>query len=537
MKRDEQIAALRSDREFDLLVIGGGATGCGIALDAASRGLTTALVERADFAEGTSSRSTKLIHGGVRYLEMAVKQLDRGQYNLVRDALLERFLVLRNAPHLSRRLTLVTPLFRWLDVPYIWTGLKLYDLLAGKRNLGSSCLLSRDRLLSACPLLRRKGLKAGVQYFDGQFLDARLALDLALTAAESGAVIANHVTVVKFVKQQDTLWGVMVRNELTGEEWPVRAKQVVNATGPFVDEVRRLDDPSCDSLLAVSSGVHLVLPGRFAPPGGGLMIPKTEDGRILFVLPWQGYALVGTTDEPAAVEAHPRPRKEEIDYLLRHLRRYLAADINEQDITATWCGLRPLVHAPAAKDTARLSRDHVLVESPSGLLTIAGGKWTTYRKMAEDAVDRAVARAGLQPDKTCCTADLMLLGGRRLQPDLPLKLQQDYSLNKETATHLVEAYGDRACEVAQLTLEVGSLRLHTDFPYLEAEVLYAARHEMAERVFDILAHRLPLAFLHREAAWAAIDSVIRLLGAEKGWNDARCTEERELMQGRLQRAL
>ena len=537
MRRDKHIAALQGGRQFDLLVIGGGATGCGIALDAATRGLTTALVERADFAEGTSSRSTKLVHGGVRYLEMAVRQVDRGQYNLVRDALLERFRLLHNAPHLTRRVTLLTPLFKWLEVPYVWSGLKLYDLLAGKHNIGPSQLVGREELLTACPMLRRNGLKAGVRYYDGQFLDARMALDLALTAAENGATVANHVSALEFIRHEGRVTGAVLRDELSGVQWSLQARQVINATGPFVDEMRRLDEPDCPEMLEVSSGVHLVLPGRFIPPGGGLMIPKTEDGRILFVLPWQGHALVGTTDEPATVETHPRPREEEIAYLLRHLRRYLHADIDEQDITATWCGLRPLVHEPSAKDTARLSRDHVLTVSRSGLLTIAGGKWTTYRRMAEDTVDRAVATAGLQPKQPCRTKDLVLLGGRQLQADAAQQLQKEFALEPETSVHLAEAYGDRAAAVAALTEDVGSKSLHADFPYLEAEVVYAARHELAERLYDILAHRLPLAFLNRKAAAEVTDRALSLLAAEKGWDDDRCKIEQEIMAERLDVAL
>ncbi|NOY14192.1 MAG: FAD-dependent oxidoreductase, partial [Deltaproteobacteria bacterium] len=384
MGRQQHLQQLKDGSSFDLLVIGGGATGCGVALDAASRGLKVALVEKNDFAEGTSSRSTKLVHGGVRYLEMAVKKLDRVQYHLVKDGLRERYTLLKNAPHLSNRLPLVTPLYRWLDIPYVFSGLKLYDILSGKRNIGHSRLLSRSEALRRFPTLKAKGLKAGVLYYDGQFHDARMALSLALTAEQQGAVIINHVAVTGLLKMAGEICGARLTDALSGESWELRAKGVINATGPFADRIRLLDNPDASKLLSASSGIHIVLDKRFAPPDTGLMIPQTEDGRVLFVLPWEGHALVGTTDEPAEITEHPQPLESEINYLLRHVARYFNLQVERSDIKAVWSGLRPLVSDPEAVDTAHLARDHVIEESPGGLLTIAGGKWTTYRKMAED---------------------------------------------------------------------------------------------------------------------------------------------------------
>ncbi|MDX2481991.1 MAG: FAD-dependent oxidoreductase, partial [Desulfuromusa sp.] len=340
MGRQKNLAKLKDGSLFDLIIVGGGATGCGIALDAATRGLKVALIEKNDFSEGTSSRSTKLVHGGVRYLEMAVKKLDRVQYNLVKDGLRERGLLLKNARHLSNRLALVTPLYKWIDVPYVFAGLKFYDILSGKQNIGHSRLLSRKEALKRFPGLKSEGLKAGVLYYDGQFHDARMALSLALTAEQHGAVITNHVAVSGLLKDNGKISGAELTDSLSGETWQLKARGVINATGPFVDQIRMMDNPDAPKILTASTGIHIILNKRFAPPDTGLMIPETEDGRVLFVLPWENHALVGTTDEPAEVTEHPRPLNEEIDYLLRHVTRYFNLQVSKSDVKAVWSGLR-----------------------------------------------------------------------------------------------------------------------------------------------------------------------------------------------------
>ncbi len=537
VERASQLAGLRQEQVFDLLVIGGGATGCGIALDAASRGLSVALVEKNDFSEGTSSRSTKLVHGGVRYLEMAVKRFDRTQYNLVRDGLRERGLLLKNAPHLSSRLPLVTPLYSWWQVPYIFAGLKFYDLLAGKAGIGHSRLIGRKEALARFPMLKAHGLKAGVLYYDGQFNDARTAVALAMTAAEQGATVVSHVEVTALLKEGGRVRGAELLDRLSGTSFSLRARGVVNATGPFTDQVRRLDDPAAPDLLKVSSGIHIVLDQRFAPPDTGLMIPSTEDGRVLFVLPWEGHALVGTTDEEAEVDEHPRARPEEIAYLLRHVRRYFDLQVDEGDIKAVWAGLRPLVYAADAGNTARLARDHFIQGSPSGLLTITGGKWTTYREMAEDVVDQAVKSFELPPRRPCHTADIPLAGGVDYHPGGDCALAERFSLPPKTALHLHRAYGDRAAAVAELARAAGNRPLIEGHPYLEGEVIYAARHEAVGRAIDLLARRLPLALLDRAAALAALPRVIELLAPELSWDEARRGEERRLAEERLTGAI
>lgn len=538
MSRKQHLQKLKEDRIFDLLVVGGGATGCGIALDAASRGLQVALIEKNDFAEGTSSRSTKLVHGGVRYLEMAVTKLDRVQYNLVKDGLRERYNLLQNAPHLSNRLALVTPLYRWIDIPYVFSGLKLYDLLAGKRNIGHSRLLSRREALRLFPTLKAQGLKAGVLYYDGQFHDARMALSLALTAEQQGAVVANHVAVSGLIKAEGKIVGAQLTDSLNGESWTVRSRGVINATGPFADQVRLMDNPAAPRMLSASSGIHLVLDKRFAPPDTGLMIPETEDGRVLFVLPWEDHALVGTTDEPADITEHPRPLDTEIAYLLRHVTRYFNLQVETTDILAVWSGLRPLVSDPKAADTAHLARDHVIEVSRDGLLTIAGGKWTTYRLMAEDTVDHAIAQFNLaarQP--SCLTEHLPLLGGAAYAVKGDLVLMEKYHVPADVAAYLNRNYGDQAEQVAVLAVAGYGARLVENHPFLEAEVLHAVRLELAERVIDVLARRMPLALLDTGAARQAAPRVLALMAEERGWDQNRCEVEARLTATRLSEGL
>lgn len=538
MGRQQHLQHLKDGSIFDLIVIGGGATGCGVALDATTRGLKVALIEKNDFSEGTSSRSTKLVHGGVRYLEMAVKKLDRVQYNLVKDGLRERGILLKNAPHLTNRLPLITPLYRWIDVPYVFSGLKLYDILSGKQNIGRSHLMSRKQALRRFPTLKAEGLKAAVLYYDGQFHDARMALSLALTAEQHGAAIANHVAVSGLFKEGGKIAGAELTDSLTGESWQLKAKGVINAAGPFVDQIRIMDNPSAPKILSASTGIHIVLDKRFAPPDTGLMIPETEDGRVLFVLPWEKHALVGTTDEPAEITEHPRPLEVEIDYLLRHVTRYFNLQVKKSDIKAVWSGLRPLVSDPKAADTARLARDHVLEESADGLLTIAGGKWTTYRKMALDTVDRALKLFSLSAQKpTCQTEKLPIYGGADYNEKGDLELSKKYGLAADVASNLHRSYGDQAGQVAMLAEEGYGARLVKNHPALEAEVLYAVRHELAERVIDVLARRTSLALLDTEAANQAAPRVLEIMAGELDWDQRRCEEETLLTGKRLTEAL
>ena len=387
---------LKADQEagvpYDLLVIGGGATGSGIALDAATRGLKVALVERDDFAAGTSSKSTKLVHGGVRYLEKAVWELDYNQYALVKEALRERKYFLDTAPHLSRWLPIMLPLQHWWQAPYFWAGTKFYDFLAGSEGIESSYFLTRSKALDAFPMLRKDNLFGALVYYDGAHNDSRMNVSLAMTAALYGVTVVNHMEVTGLTKDASgKLNGAKVKdmvqskNSRSSEEFTIRAKGVINATGPFSDSIRKMDDQAVQEIVAPSSGVHVVLPGYYSPAGMGLIDPSTSDGRVVFFLPWQGNTIAGTTDAPTEISAQPIPGEDEIRWILNEIRSYLAPDINVRrgDVLAAWSGIRPLVKDPKAKNTESLVRNHLVTASDSGLLTCAGGKWTTYRQMSE----------------------------------------------------------------------------------------------------------------------------------------------------------
>ena len=525
MNRESHLEALKS-QDFDVLVIGGGATGAGTALDAATRGLKVALVERDDYSAGTSSRSTKLIHGGVRYLEQAVKKVDRSQFNLVRDALKERAVLIKIAPHLAKPLPLVTPLYNIIQVPYYMTGLKMYDWLAGKSNLRPSRFVDAHEALNRFPMLKADGLRGGVIYYDGQFDDARMNVSIVLTAAEQGATVTNHTEITSLLKTSGKVSGASIKDRLTGDSFEVNAKVVVNATGPFTDGIRHMDDADAKPMLTASSGAHIVLDKRFSPPETGLLIPQTEDGRVLFLLPWLGHTLVGTTDDPAKIEANPKATEEEIAYILRHIQKYFSIPVVREDVRAAWSGLRPLVSDPDAADTAKLSRDHVINVSESGLLTIAGGKWTTYRKMALDTVDETVKLGALEAGPSR-TENLKLVGGQHYTPTGSAKLQEEFNLDSDVASYLNRAYGGRASKVAELSKEGYGARLVDGHHYIEAEVVHGARVEGARSTTDILARRTRLAFLDEQAARSVAPRVSELLQKELGWSDEQSLADQE----------
>ncbi|CAO1633093.1 unnamed protein product [Sympodiomycopsis kandeliae] len=530
---------LESKDGFDLLIIGGGATGTGVAVDAATRGLSVALVERDDFGAGTSSKSTKLIHGGVRYLQKAVFELDYGQYQMVREALHERKTFLHIAPYLSEHLPIMLPVYRWWQVPYYWAGTKMYDALAGSENMESSYVLSRGKAMEAFPMLKNDGLAGAVVYYDGQHNDTRMNIALALTAVHHGAVLANHTEVIALHKkevagkEEKQICGARMKDLLTGDEWDVKCKGVINATGPFSDSIRKLDFPTAQEIVAPSSGVHITLPGYYSPRGMGLIDPQTSDGRVIFFLPWQGNTIAGTTDTAAPVEAHPKPKEEEIQWILDEVRNYLSPDIKVRraDVLSAWSGLRPLVRDPAAKDTQSLVRNHMINISESGLLTIAGGKWTTYREMAEQTVDKAIEEFKLEPQRGCVTKQTRLLGSHGWSKTMYVKLLQRFGLDTDVAKHLAATYGDRAwsvCSIAEPTGQrwpVHGVRLDPLYPYIEAEVRYACRSEYAATVQDFIARRSRLSFLNVEATVSTLPRIIDIMAEELGWSSSRQESE------------
>ena len=396
------IELLEATGEFDICIIGGGATGLGTALDAASRGFKTILFEQYDFAKGTSSRSTKLVHGGVRYLQ-------QGNIKLVMEALKERGLLMKNAPHLVHNQKFVVPNYKWWEKPFYGIGLKIYDKMAGKLGLGASQFLSKEEILHLAPTLDPVDLKGGVLYHDGQFDDARLAISIAQTAAQHGAILLNYFPVIGFLKLQKKMCGIGVKDFFTSKEYEVKSKVIINATGVFTDAIMTMDDRKHESIIRASQGIHLVVDREFLPGDTAIMIPRTDDGRVLFAVPWHEKIVLGTTDTPVdTVSAEPVPRQEEIEFILKHIGRYLSKDPQPGDVRSMFAGLRPLVKGKTKK-TAALSRDHLINISDSGLITITGGKWTTYRKMAEDVVDFSIKTFDL-PDNPCQTKELKLYG-------------------------------------------------------------------------------------------------------------------------------
>ncbi|KAJ6784558.1 hypothetical protein PWT90_10828 [Aphanocladium album] len=560
--RAENLAELRrhgqpdGKEEYDLLIIGGGATGTGIALDAVTRGLKVALVERDDFSAGTSSKSTKLVHGGVRYLEKAVWNLDYAQLQLVMEALHERRTFLDIAPHLSHSLPILLPLEHWWQAPYMWMGTKTYDMLAGDQGLESSYYMSRSKALAKLPMLNPDKLVGALVYYDGQHNDSRMNVSLAMTASLYGATVLNHVEVTGLQKDAGgKICGATVRDVmaqvdadagLDGHEFTVRAKGVINATGPFADAVERMDDPSRKAMIAPASGAHIVLPGSLCPSGMGMLDAATSDGRVVFVLPWQGYTLAGTTDNACEIERQPVAREQDVDFILGEVSKLLKPEsvLTRADVLATWSGIRPLVKDPNAKNTESLVRSHLVTVSPSSLLTCAGGKWTTYRQMAEDAVDEAIKTFHLEPRAAettlanisganfpavrstgaCITRKVVLAGSHGYSTRLSSELAESQSVDADIAHHLATNYGDRAWELLS-TAPSGATRLLPSHPFTDAEVRYGVRAEAACTAADLIARRTRLAFLDVDSALLALPKVIEIMAQELGWSAARQTKE------------
>ena len=467
------------------------------------------LVEQSDFAKGTSSRSTKLVHGGVRYLK-------QGNVSLVLEALRERGLLVRNAPHLVHSLPFVIPSYHWWEGPFYGIGMKVYDTLAGQLGLEPSRYLSREEMMKLLPTLETAGLEGGVVYHDGQFDDARLAIHLARTAVNHGAVVLNHTRCCGLMKEKGHIIGVKAECVETGQQLEIRARCVINATGVFVDAVRHMDDSKAENIVAPSQGVHLVLPREFLPGDSAIMIPKTDDGRVLFAVPWHGRVIIGTTDTPVHhATLEPRALPDEIAFLMTHAARYLTRDPRPSDVLSVYAGLRPLVAMKNSESTAALSRDHTILVADSGLITITGGKWTTYRRMAEDVVDHAEMIGGFGM-KHCVTPGLMIHGSATvLDPHDPLAV-----------------YGSDAADIRALAVREPEWagKVHPRLDLTCAEVVFHARHEMARTVGDVLARRSRSLLLDAQSSMSAAPRVGALMAAELGWDAEKTWHEVDRFQ-------
>lgn len=471
MNRDAMLQQLQQTEEWDIVIIGGGATGLGSAIDATTRGYKTLLIDAYDFGKGTSSRSTKLVHGGVRYLA-------QGNIKLVLEALRERGYLLKNAPHITSASPFIVPAYTWFDKFFYGIGLKVYDIMAGKLSLGRTRLLNKRETLQQLPGINDKDLKGGILYYDGQFDDARLAVDLASTGAKNGATIVNYCKANALIKTNGKIKAVTLEDTINKKNYEVKTQIVINATGVFTDDIMQMDEPENDMLVSPSQGIHLVVDRKFFPGTTALMIPKTDDGRVLFAVPWHDKVVLGTTDTPVDdISFEPKPLEEEIEFVLHHANRYLSQNIQRSDVRSTYAGLRPLVKQKGTKNTALISRDHTIIVSKANLVTITGGKWTTYRKMAEDVVNNAAFAAKL-PKKECVTKHL--------------PIGDTQKANKKSGTAF----------------------LHEAFTYTEEDIIHFAKHEMAVTVEDILSRRTRLLLLDATAAIEIAPVVAKVLAVE-----------------------
>jgi glycerol-3-phosphate dehydrogenase len=502
MKLSEQLTKLKQTPEWDVIVIGGGASGLGTALDAASRGYKTILVEAVDFAKGTSSRSTKLVHGGVRYLE-------QGDVSLVREALKERGLMAQNAGHLVKNQSFVIPNYNWWGGYFYTLGLSIYDMLAGKLSLGKSKYISKKKTIELLPTIEQKGLVSGVMYQDGQFDDSRLAINIAQTAVENGACLLNYTKVVNLLKDSENqVTGVQVKNQETGELFDLKGKAIINATGVFTNSIMKLNDTVYKKYIVPSQGIHLVFDKSFLPSDHALMIPKTSDGRVLFAVPWHEKIVVGTTD--TLIKSHslePIALEKEIDFVLETAQRFLEKKPTRADVLSVFAGLRPLA-APEkeGKSTKEVSRSHKIIVSETGLITITGGKWTTYRKIAEDIIDKAITVRNL-PKRECKTENISIHGNIKTS-----------TVDRENHLYI---YGTDIPKILELQNQEPKLKqkLHPDYDYTMAEVVWAIRYEMARTIDDVLSRRVRLLFLDARAAIAVSEKVAQLLAEELGYDD------------------
>lgn len=565
--RSELIERLDSTPKFDVLVIGGGAVGTGTALDAATRGLNVCMLEKTDFAAGTSSKSTKMAHGGVRYLEKAIFQLSKAQLDLVIEALNERANMLRTAPHLCAVLPIMIPVYKWWKVPYFFMGCKMYDWFAGHQNLRSSTVFSREMTAAVAPMIDDSNLKAACVYHDGTFNDARMNATLAISAVDHGATVLNYFDVVQLVKNEGKIEGVRAVDRETGKEHLIKATAVVNATGPLADKILEMDEdpkglppkiPQPPRMVVPSSGVHVVLPEYYCPRDMGLLDPSTSDGRVMFFLPWQGKVLAGTTDTPLkSVSENPIPTEEEIQDILNELSKYIVFPVHREDVLSAWSGIRPLVRDPTnvpkgqdptTASTQGLVRSHLITQSETGLVTISGGKWTTYREMAEETVSTLVKKFDFDGKnvKPCQTNKIVLAGGEDYSKNYSARLIHEYRIPLKLAKHLSHNYGLRSSLILELYQESDFNKLPItlaatkhfepsdlqvsegnnlsyqsfDEPFTIAELKYSLKYEYIRTPLDFLARRTRLAFLNAREALSAVDGVVSIMSGELGWDEA-----------------
>ena len=518
MNRASSIKNIEENILWDIIIIGGGATGLGTAVDAASRGYKVLLLEQFDFAKGTSSRSTKLVHGGVRYLQ-------QGNIKLIKEALQERGLLLQNAPHVCEPIQFVIPVYSWFKKWYYAAGLKLYDFISGKYSLGKTSVLTADEVKTILPTIDCRKLKGGILYFDGQFDDARLAINLAQTAVNYGATIINYCKVTGFIEEQNKISGVSCLDSIGGNNYQLKSTVVINATGVFTDDILKMAAPGHQPIIKVSQGIHIVIDKKYFPGNMGLMIPSTSDGRVLFAVPWHNKVVVGTTDTAInTANIEPLAQQQEINFVLEHINQYLQINISQKNILSVFAGLRPLVKISGKSNTALLPRDHTILVNENGLVTITGGKWTTYRIMAEQVINKAIKNSELE-FKKCVTANL--------------KIQGYQQKNKLDHHHHLCCYGADAENVEDLVNTNPSLgqRIHPRYFFIKAQIVWAVQKEMAITVEDFLARRIRLLFLDAKAAIESANVVAEIMATElnkdQQWIQQQVEDFNKLAEGYL----
>ncbi|AFN83891.1 glycerol-3-phosphate dehydrogenase [Encephalitozoon romaleae SJ-2008] len=512
---------------FDLVIVGGGSTGAGCALDGATRGLKVALVEALDFGSGTSSKSTKLVHGGVRYLASAVSNLDWSQYRLVWQALDERSTMFKISPYLTNSIKILVPIYSRILIPYYYLGLKLYDWISGLKSLGKSYFIGRKEAIDVFPHVNKKNLCGAMVYFDGQQDDVRNNVMLVMTAVYHGAVAVNYLSVNSLVTEEGKITGVRCRDSITGFEIEIKSAGVINSTGNFADGLRKMNDGNAKEIMIQSSGTHIVIPKEYAPKEMGFLDPLTGDNRIAFFMPWMGKTLVGSTDVKSKNEASPSPTKEDLEFLVHEVRAYTSQNPNlkKDEVSAIWTGIRPLVKDVEVSETSSIVRKHFVQAEKNGLLTVTGGKWTIYRKIAEDAIDLAVSTFSLKPKGPCVTKYVQILGANGYGEDTWISVQKKLNVPKDVAKRLVRFYGTNALKLSKYIKKDRKKLLSVKYSYFSEEVEYCIDNEMAVRICDVLCNRLMIGLMDVKEAYGCIEKVLETFKRKHGWDADRCNRE------------
>jgi glycerol-3-phosphate dehydrogenase len=515
-----------SEEKYDIVIIGGGAVGSGILLDATLRGYKTILLEKNDFASGASSKSSKLIHGGVRYLEKAIKGFDKAQYNLVKEGLAERYIFLKNASLISKKIKINIPTFSYLNLFYTWIGLYIYKLISGKKNIGNNSFVNKVLSSLFFSNLKKENLKACLSFYDGSFLDSKMVISLLQTAIEKTAVAKNYCEVVEFLYYENKkISGVKYFDKTENKTFEINCSCVINATGANVDNIRALDDKDAKEILALSSGIHIVVSKDFLFSNEALLIPNTSDGRIIFILPYLNHCLIGTTDNKCVYDENIKASDKEIEYLLNEVNKYFIKALRKEDILSSWSGIRPLIKNDNKNKTEQILREHSINISKNGLVSIAGGKWTTYRKMAEDMIDFLIDKNYIEKRKRCQTKDYKLFSNEIKYSKLE-KLISFYPITTQTKESLITLYGNNATTVLNIANELNDFELiHKDLAYLKAEIIYCIEYEFVKKPIDFLSRRLGLCFVDKKAALDCVETVCKEMAKLYNWNEDKVKNE------------